>query len=78
MAAKLNIEDIFENFSEQGWNQNTKYHMMVNFLNANPDPADRTNEKLQAFLQNLLDEECGFNDHDDDEQTEPQDDLELK
>jgi len=62
MANKKTVEDIFDDFSEQGWSLEFKWTLLTNFLDQHPD---RTNEKLEAFLQDQFDEECGFNDQDE-------------
>jgi hypothetical protein len=62
MANDETVEVIFDEFSEQGWSLEFKWQLLSNFLDAYPNPADRTNEKLRAFLQYQFDEECGFND----------------
>ena len=65
MANDKTVEVIFDEFSEQGWNQEFKWQLLTNFLDQHPIPAERTNEKLRAFLQHQFDEECGFNDEDE-------------
>ena len=65
MANRKTVEDIFDDFSEQGWSLGFKWQLLTTFLDAHPNSADRTNEKLEAFLQDQFDEECGFNDQDE-------------
>lgn len=73
MTQNRSVDEIFEDFSEQAWSQDSKWALLCNFLDQHPNPADRTNEKLQAFLLEQFDEECQFNDnneYDPDEETD--------
>ena len=75
MAAET-IDAVFQEFAEQGWNQDSKWTLLTRWLDQTPKPY-RSNESLRDFLENQFQEECGWNDQDEINEF-PQDDLELK
>ena len=52
---------VFQHFTEQGWNEESKLALLTNWLDQTPE-NERTNKSLFAFLQEQADEENGFND----------------
>ena len=74
MTQKRTVDEIFEDFSETAWDQDSKWALLTRFLDQNPNPADRTNEKLEEFLNEQYNEECGFN---DDDEVDPDEETDL-
>ena len=54
-------DSVFQHFTEQGWNEESKLALLTNWLDQTPE-NERTNKSLFAFLQEQADEENGFND----------------
>lgn len=74
--AQRNVEQIFDEFSQQGWDDNSKLDLLRNFVDDVAKigfaivPSKTLYDKLEVFLQEQTDEENALDadeDEDDDE-----------